>query len=302
MAFIRGFGSWLPSRIVTNEEIAERVGKEASWIRDVSGIEQRRWGAPEDTVVAMGARAGNNCLETSGATKEEIGLVIVSTGSHGNRFPGAAAEIAHALGMTGVPAIDVPVASAGSLFGLTLASQLVEKYRNILVIASEKMSSVIDKDPSTAILFGDGAGACLVSADKGKMRIIDSVLHSDGSYAGELMLPLDGPILMNGMSVIMQASRKVPAVILEVLEKQRRTAAEIGLFVMHQANQNLILRIAKSLGVASEKFYSNINRCGNTSSASMLIAASECWTSAKSICFAAFGAGYHWGALLAEAE
>ncbi|BDC51404.1 3-oxoacyl-[acyl-carrier-protein] synthase 3 protein 1 [Bryobacterales bacterium F-183] len=305
MAFIRGFGAYVPSRIVTNEELATRIGKEASWIKDVSGIEERRWADPDVTIAALAKEAALDCLSRSGVDASEIGLVIVSSGSNERRFPGAAAEVAKQLGLTDAPAIDIPAASAGTLMGLSLARDLAPRYGNVLVIGSEKMSAVIDREPmdaNTGILFGDGAGACIVSADKGRLRIVDSILRSDGSYTEALNLGLTGTIVMNGMTVIMQASRKVPSAVLDLLARNKREASSIDWFVMHQANQNLIARIAKAVGVETEKFYSNISRYGNTSSASMLIAASECWEEAKTICFAAFGAGFHWGALLAEAE
>lgn len=303
MAFIRGLGAYVPSRIVTNEELASRVGKEAAWIKDVSGIEERRWAESDVPVSQLGLNAAQDCLRRAGVEAREVGMIIVSSGSNERRFPGAAAEVAKGLGLTDVPAIDLPAASAGSLFGLALARDLVERYGNILVVGAEKMSAVIDREPmdaSTGILFGDGAGACLVSRDTGRLKIIDSLMRSDGSYTEALQLGLQGSLVMNGMTVIMQASRKVPSAIADLLKRNDRAPQSIDWFVMHQANQNLIARIAKAVGVETDKFYSNISRYGNTSSASMLIAASECWEEAKSICFAAFGAGFHWGALLAE--
>jgi 3-oxoacyl-[acyl-carrier-protein] synthase III len=304
MAFIRGLGAYVPARIVTNAELANRVGKEVSWIKDVSGIEERRWAESDVPVAQLGLHAAKDCLTRSKVDASEIGMLIVSSASNERRFPGAAAEVAKGLGLTDIPAIDLPVASAGTLFGLALARDLVERYGNILVVGAEKMSAVVDRDPmdaNTGILFGDGAGACLVSRDTGRLRIVDSLVRSDGSYTEALQLGLSGSLVMNGMTVIMQASRKVPSVIADLLRRNNREPGSIDWFVMHQANQNLIARIAKAVGVDTEKFYSNISKYGNTSSASMLIAASECWEEAKTICFAAFGAGFHWGALLAEA-
>jgi 3-oxoacyl-[acyl-carrier-protein] synthase III len=304
MAFIRGLGAYVPARIVTNAELADRVGKEVSWIKDVSGIEERRWAESDVPVAQLGLNAAKDCLTRSNVSASEIGMLIVSSGSNERRFPGPAAEVAKGLGLTDVPAIDLPVASAGTLFGLALARDLVGRYGNILVVGAEKMSAVVDREPmdvNTGILFGDGAGACLVSRDTGRLRIVDSLVRSDGSYTEALQLGLSGSLVMNGMTVIMQASRKVPSVIADLLQRNNREPGSIDWFVMHQANQNLIARIAKAVGVETEKFYSNIGKYGNTSSASMLIAASECWEEAKSICFAAFGAGFHWGALLAEA-
>lgn len=228
-------------------------------------------------------------------------MVIAASGSAERRFPGPAAAVASQLGLSGAPAIDLPMASAGGLFGMSLASQLASTYGNVLVVAAEKMSTAIGDDKNTAILFGDGAGACLIGREDGACSIVDSVLHSDGAFAEDLRLGLSEPIYMNGRSVIMQAARKIPAAISEVLEKNGKTAGDVDVFLMHQANQNLIDKVAKTLRVAPEKFYSNIGRYGNTSSASMLIAAHEWWAAKGStICFAAFGAGFQWGALLAN--
>jgi 3-oxoacyl-[acyl-carrier-protein] synthase-3 len=303
MAFLRSFGSYLPERVVTNSEIAARIDKSAEWIAEVSGIRERRWASPETTVADLAVSAAADCLKNAGLQPADVGMIIVGSGSSERRFPGPAASAAQRLGCaSGVPAIDLPLASAGSLFAMSLASRVAEEYRNVLVIGAERMSSIVDREPldsNSAILFGDGAGACLISADPGPLRIVDSVLHSDGSFAEDLRLGFDGILEMNGMAVIMQASRKIPGAINEILAKNALAAASVDRFVMHQANQNLIIRVAKSVGVPADRFYSNIVRYGNTSSASMLIAASECWRDARSICFAAFGAGFHWGALLA---
>lgn len=296
MAGILGFGAYLPPRIVTNAELAARLDCDEEWIFTASGIRERRYS--EESVTAMAIAAARDCLD---AQPVPVGMVIASSGSSERRFPGPAAVVASDLGFAGVPAIDLPLASAGSLFGMALASKLAPAYGNILVVASEKMSAAIGEDKNTAILFGDGAGACLIGKDDGNCPIVDSVLHSDGAFAEDLRLELNSPIHMNGRSVIMQAARKIPASITEVLERNGKLPADVDTFLMHQANQNLIDKVARTLGVASARFYSNIARYGNTSSASMLIAAKEWWPQAGStICFAAFGAGFQWGALLAS--
>jgi 3-oxoacyl-[acyl-carrier-protein] synthase-3 len=276
---------------------------------DVSGIEERRYAAENESVADMAVAAATQCLERAGMTVSDIGMFIVSSGSSERRFPGPASIVANRLGATSAPALDVPMASAGGLFGMALAAQLAAAYGNILVVAAEKMSTVATREPmeqGVAILFGDGAGACIVSPGDGPARIVDSVLHSDGTFAEDLRLEFDAPLAMNGRSVIMQASRKIPAAIAELLERNRTPAAAVKIFLMHQANQNLIDRVAKALDVQAGMFYSNIRVYGNTSSASMLIAASEWWQAhgpapGDLICFTAFGAGFHWGALLVQA-
>ena len=308
MSFLQAFGSYLPSRVVGNEEIGAMVGSTAEWIFNVSGIEERRFAGEDESVADMGAAAAKDCLASAGIEANQIGMLLVASGSSERRFPGPAAGVARRLGLDSVPAIDLPMASAGSLFGMALASRLAESHGTALVVASEKMSSIVMKqpmNPGTAVLFGDGAGACLVSPDAGFARIVDSTLHTDGAFSEDLKLELDKPLEMNGRTVILQASRKIPRAISELLEKHKRAAAEVGCYLMHQANQNLIVRVAEALGVGAEKFYSNIRRYGNTSSASMLIAAAE-WQRQSGfklgtpIVFATFGAGFHWGALLAE--
>jgi 3-oxoacyl-[acyl-carrier-protein] synthase-3 len=306
VAAIKAFGAYLPSRIVTNSELAARLGCVAGWILDVSGIEERRYAGPDESIASMGVAAARDCLDHCGITAAEVGMILVSSASSERRFPGPASSIAHALNIDGVPAIDLPIASAGSLFGMAMAAPLSAVHGNILVIASEKMSPIAMREPmerGVAPLFGDGAGACLIGPGEGPARILDSVLHSNGAFAEDLRLDFDAPLAMNGRSVILQASRKLPSAIGELLEKNEKTARSVRVFLMHQANQNLMDRVAKALDVEAGRFYSNIRRYGNTSSASMLIAAAEWWRgpgpdAGDLICFAAFGAGFHWGALL----
>ncbi len=304
-AYIHGFGAHLPARIVTNTDIADRIGKTADWIEKACGIRERRWTEPEISVADLAVAAAQNCIENIG--QQEIGLIIVASGSAPGGFPGPATEVALKLGCAAVPAIDLPMASAGSLFGMVMASQMCQQYRDILVIGAEKMSSVLQvggaPDPNTEILFGDGAGAVLISSRPGRWRILDSALHSDAIFRDRLSFDWHSPLKMDGLTVILQASRKLPAVIEEVLTRQNIVTTDVAAFLMHQANQNLLIRVAKTLGVGEDRFYLNIAKYGNTSSASMLIAAAE-WAESNPhpsspIVFAAFGAGFHWGALVA---
>ena len=307
MAFLRSFGAYLPSRIVDNQEMAAATGTDADYILRASGIEQRRFAGAEESVASLAIRAAKDCLENAGLGTHDVGLLLVSSGSAEHRFPGPASAIGAGLGINGVPAIDLPLASAGSLFGMALAAHLAPGYGNVLVVASEIMSRVVARQPAhrdTAILFGDGAGACLVSPEAGFAEIRDSLLASDGDFAAALRLDLDAPLYMDGRTVILQAARKIPRAIIELLERNRIPPASVEAFLMHQANRNLIVRVAQSLAVAEDRFFCNIQRYGNTSSSSLLIAAGE-WRQqhpsppAGPLVFAAFGAGLHWGALLA---
>jgi 3-oxoacyl-[acyl-carrier-protein] synthase III len=304
-AYLHAFGTYLPKRVVANTELADRVGKTSEWIVGVSGILERRWAAPEETVAGMGVAAAEDCLRKAGVSASALGMLIVASGSGARGFPGPAAEVAARLGLDSTPAIDLPIASAGSLFGLALAMRLAETQGDILVVAAEKMSALIENDPNTAILFGDGAGAALLSARPGRLRMLDAVLHTDGQYRDALAFDGDGPLRMNGLSVILQAARKMPSSIEEVLGRQNISPQQVSVFLLHQANLNLLTRVAKSLGVGPEKMFANVQRYGNTSSASMLIAASE-WAETNPepgpVVFSAFGAGFHWGAIVALSE
>ncbi len=307
MAYLAGFGHYLPPRVVTNAEMATRVDSDPSWIFNVSGIEERRF-ADDESLVDLAVKAGEAALTNAGVASLDLEMVLVASGTSPRSFPGPAASVADRLGATAAAAVDLPMASAGSLFGLALAARLARQ--PILVIGAEKMSTIVERPPlekGVAVLFGDGAGACVVHPSRGSLRVVDSQISSDGAFAEDLKLEHGQPLLMNGRSVILQASRKIPAVISAVLARQGRSAADVVTFLMHQANQNLIDRVAQALGVESARFFSNIRHYGNTSSASMLIAASEYFASTPvspgtPIVFAAFGAGFHWGALLAEGQ
>ena len=307
-AYLHAFGAHLPARVVANAELAERAGKTSEWIESVSGIQERRWAATETTVADMGFAAAEDCLRKASVSANTLGMLIVASGSGSHGFPGPAAEIAARLGMDSAPALDLPMASAGSLFGLALAMRLAGTQGDVLVVAAEKMSAVIAAeplDPNTAILFGDGAGAALVSVRPGRWRMLDAALHTDGQYRADLAFEGTGPLRMNGLTVILQAARKIPSSITEVLGRQGISAQQVAVFLLHQANLNLLTRVAKSLGVNPDKVFANVQRYGNTSSASMLIAASE-WSETNPepgpIVFSAFGAGFHWGALVARSE
>jgi 3-oxoacyl-[acyl-carrier-protein] synthase-3 len=307
MAFLHGFGAYLPARVVDNAEMAALTGVKPDWILNVSGIEERRFAA-EETVADLAVAAANDCLDRCSLPPSSVGMLIVASGTAERSFPGPAATVAHRLGLSGPPALDLPLPSAGSLVALALASRLAAEFGNILVIGAEKMSSVVTRQPvapGIAALFGDGAGACVVSAAAGVAEIVDSAVCTDGAFAEDLTLPFGAPLHMNGRAVIMQASRKIPRVIMDVLERHGTAAGDVDAFLMHQANQNLIDGVARALGVPSSRFYSNIRRYGNTSAASMLIAASE-WSQTagfqqnRPVVLAGFGAGFHWGAMLVK--
>ncbi len=306
MAYLRAFGSWLPSRRVTNQEIAAQIDATPEWILEMSGIEERRYADDDGTVAGIGLKAAQACLQNAGISAADLGMILVASGSSDRFCPGPACQIAAGLGLNSTPALDIPVASAGSLIGLIMAAQFAPTAGRVLVVGTEIMSRRIERTPegkNTAILFGDGAGAALVDADTGFALIADSCLYTDGA-AAEILFVKDGTFHMDGQAVILQAARKLPRAINELLTRNQLAATDIEAFLLHQANLNLITRVAASLKAPRERFFTNINHYGNTSSASLLIAADE-WHRQQTaplagpIIFSAFGAGLNWGAVLA---
>ena len=305
-AHLLATGSYVPDRVVTNGELAPQVGETAEWIEQVSGIRERRYAAPEQTVVDLAVAATEVCLKNAGMAAADIGMVLVSSGSPERFCPGPASSVAARLGLTSTPALDIPVGSAGSLIGVALAMRLAPAVGNILVVGAEIMSRRIDPTPegkNTAILFGDGAGAVLVSPDSGFLSLVDAALFTDGTGADILRIE-DKRLHMDGGSVILRASRKLPASIAEILVRNSLAAADVSCFLLHQANLNLLKKVASTLKVPADRFFANIQRYGNTSSASLLLALHE-WRAATvhgvdgPVVLSAFGTGLNWGALLA---
>ena len=302
-AYIQGFGMYVPDRVMTNDELATLVGQDAEWIFKVSGIEQRRYAAATQTVAELAVLAAQDCLARCGVEAAELGMILVASGSADRFCPGPAATVAARLGLATTLALDVPVASAGSLIALTMAMRFAPSVGKVLVIGAEIMSRRVRATPEgrdTAILFGDGAGACLVDPSRGSLELVDAALFTDGN-AADILCMEDGMLHMEGGSVILQAARKIPAAIRMLLERNAVGIDEVATLLMHQANRNLIVKVASTLKLAVERAFVNIERYGNTSSASMLIAAAEWQQSAPGpVVFAAFGTGLNWGAVLAQ--
>src|SRR5271168_30307 len=184
MPYLQAFGHHLPPQIVSNAALETRTGRTAASIEKASGILERRYAAANVSVADLGLAAASLCLQNAGLTPRDIGLILFSSGSAERTFPGPASVLAAKLGLTATPAIDIPIASAGSLIGVAFAADLAPRYGNVLVVASEIMSRRIsDADPDTAILFGDGAGACLVAPDP----VADPAAQVHASSNGRLL-------------------------------------------------------------------------------------------------------------------
>jgi len=306
MPHLAGFGKALPEGVVANAALAAEFGVTEEWIVSVSGIRERRRADAGETAATLAHRAALGALDQASLAPSDLGAIVLGTGSSPRRFPGVSADLQRLLGAPGIPAFDVPLASAGGIFALALGVDLASRYGPVLVVGAEVMSRLLDRPPrvkETAILFGDGAGACVVRPGRGPVEVADIRIASDGALGDDLSMPAGGPLAMNGRTVILQASRKLPAAVRDLLSRAGLTPADVDLYVFHQANLVLLRQVAKTLGVEESRLVIDVDRYGNTSAASMLIAlagAAEAGrlTPGSRVVLAAFGAGFSWGAAL----
>ncbi len=309
-------GSCLPTYQMPNEEWTGYVETSDDWIRERTGIESRHI-AKEESCVSLAAGAAKRALESANMTADAIDLLLVSTISSEYVMPCAACEVQAAIGADKAVCFDLNAACSGFILAYSTAVSGIEAglYQTALVIGSECMSHLISwKDRSTCILFGDGAGAVLLKASDRRSYL--PVAHSDGRQKAALMmrsrhdggrdfLAAEYDLQMDGQAVFKFAVRKVPEVILEVLEKNHLRLEDIRYFLLHQANRRIIEAVARRLGIAVEKFPMNVAHCGNTSSASIPILLDELNHEGKlqkgdRLVLAGFGAGLTWGATVVE--
>lgn len=326
---IAGLGFYVPSNVVTNHDLAARMTTSDEWIRERSGIVERRYFTPgEDTVANMGVKAARIALERAGIEPEALDLIIFATLNPDYMFPGSGVLVQRELGLSkrGIPALDIRNQCSGFIYGLSVADQFIRTgmYRHILLIGSEIHSSGLDfsdEGRDVTVLFGDGAGAAVLSAtEEAGKGVLVTRIHADGEFAEQLaVLAPSGhkarhithemiedrsiyPV-MNGKFVFKLAVEKFPEVIHEALQAAGHSASDIDLFVPHQANLRIAEAVRKTLGLSEEKVYNNIMRYGNTTAGSIPIALTEAWEQGKVkegdlVCLAAFGSGFTWGAAL----
>jgi len=327
---ITGLGYYLPENVVTNDDLSKIMDTTDQWIQERTGIKERRWIDPKsgETTSTMGAKASEIAIKRSGLNKEDIDFIIFATLSPDMYFPGGGVRVQDMLGMPTIGALDVRNQCSGFIYSLSVADQFIKTgmYKNILVIGSENHSGGLEKSNrgrDVTVIFGDGAGAAVVSRtkeiDKG---ILSSHLHSDGKHARELML--DGPntgrwvpeILeendpndesyypyMNGQFVFKNAVVRFSEVINEGLKVNKLEKDDIDILIPHQANLRISQFIQRKFQLPDEKVYNNIMNYGNTTAASIIIALTEAWEKGKIkdndlVVLAAFGAGFTWGSVI----
>ncbi|PHV70420.1 3-oxoacyl-ACP synthase [Sporanaerobium hydrogeniformans] len=312
---IIGVGKAVPKKTLTNEEIATFVETSNQWIKERTGIEERRI-AIEETTTSLAVSAAKEAIDEAKIEAETIELVIVATASPDSVMPNTACLVADALGIKNATCFDLSAACSGFLYASEVACSMmrVGRYKRALVIGAETLSKVVDwEDRGTCILFADGAGATLYEGTN-ENKVLAFKTQSDGSGAKYLELsasykanrfhqeePQHPFIVMNGQEVYKFAVTKVPQNIKALLEETPYDVQDIDWFILHQANERIITSVAKKLGVAEEKFFKNIQHYGNTSAASIPIALKEAQNKLKKgdkVLLAGFGAGLTWGSML----
>ncbi|TAM43698.1 ketoacyl-ACP synthase III [bacterium] len=319
---IIGVGEYLPEKILTNADLEKMVDTSDEWITTRTGIKERHLAAPGEASSDLAFKASVQALNNAKIKPEELELIIVATITGDMSFPSVSAILQNKLQAKKAVCFDISAACAGFVYGLSVAQQFIScgTYKNALVIGSEVLSSITDwQDRNTCVLFGDGAGAAVLSEVKSG-GIISTYLGCDGSKAGILNLPAGGSrnpathetvekrmhfLKMQGNELFKIAVNTMTQAAETVLKQAGLTFSDVDLIIPHQANRRIIMAVAKKLGIPEERVYLNIERCGNMSSASTVTALCEAVQEGKVkkgdiILLDAFGAGLVWGACVIE--
>ncbi len=326
---ITGLGFFVPENIVTNQDLVKIMDTTDEWIQERTGIQERRWieeGSGE-TSATMGAKAAKIAIERAGLTKNDIDFIIFATLSPDYYFPGCGVQIQDMLEMPFIGALDIRNQCSGFVYALSTADQFIKTgmYKNILVIGSEYHSNGLDKTTrgrGVSVIFGDGAGACILSRTEEKNKgILSSHLHSEGKHAEELTVispsikhwvpeilaskdeDLSYFPYMNGTFVFKHAVVRFSEVIMEGLLANGLSVKDIDLLIPHQANLRISQFVQQKFQLRDDQIYNNIMQYGNTTAASIIIALTEAWEKGMVkdndlVILAAFGSGFTWGSVI----
>ena len=327
---IAGLGYYVPSNVVTNDDLSKIMNTSDEWIRERTGIQERRHIIRgEDTTTTMGVKAARLAIERSGVALEDIDFIIFATISPDYYFPGPGVLVQRDLGLKTVGALDIRNQCSGFVYGISVADQYIKTgmYKNILVIGSEVQSTgldMTDRGRGVSVIFGDGAGAAVLSREVDLSKgILSTHLHSEGQHAEELVVKAPGmggrwvtDILedndpndesyfpyMNGQFVFKNAVVRFSEVINEGLQANNLQVSDIDLLIPHQANLRISQFIQNKFGLTDDQVFNNIQKYGNTTAASIPIALTEAWEQGKIksgdiVVLAAFGSGFTWGSVI----
>ena len=326
---ISGLGFYVPDNVVTNDDLSKIMDTNDEWIQERTGIQERRHIIRgEDTTTTMGVKAAKIAIERSGLSNNDIDFIVFATISPDYYFPGPGVELQKELGMKTIGALDIRNQCSGFVYALSVADQFIKTgmYKNILVVASEVQSLGLDmttRGRGVSVIFGDGAGAAVLSRSNDDSRILSTHLHSEGEHAKELAVLAPGmggrwvtDILadnnpddesyypyMNGQFVFKHAVVRFSEVINEGLQANNLKVSDIDMLIPHQANLRISQFIQKKFGLNDEQVFNNIQKYGNTTAASIPIALTEAWEQGKikkgdTVVLAAFGSGFTWASAI----
>lgn len=323
-AKIIGVGSYLPEKVLTNQDLEKMIDTDNEWILTRTGIKERRIAKDDEYTSTMGVKAAKRAIKDAEISVADLDLILVATLTPDYFFPSTSCLIQKELGVSDIPAFDIQAACSGYIYALSIAKSFVDQkvYKNVLIVASEKLSYIVDyKDRSTCVLFGDGASACVVSNQKKDgLEIIGVTLGADGAQANLLILPAGGCripaskesleknlhyLQMEGSEVFKHAVRRMKQAAKDCLEMVGMKEEDISWLIPHQANERIIDAIAKRFShLSNEKICKSVvQKYGNTSASSVGIALDELKREGKinhgeNILLTAFGAGFTWGAAI----
>ncbi|WP_250631460.1 3-oxoacyl-ACP synthase III family protein [Rhodoflexus caldus] len=326
---IAGLGFYVPEKVVTNQDLTAFVNTTNEWIVERTGVRQRHYFDPEkgETNFGFAVKASEIALQRAGLTPQDIDLIVYATLSPDYYFPGSGVLLQRAMDFRNIAAIDLRAQCSGFIYALSVADQFIKTgmYKHVLVVGSEIHSSGLDYSDHgrhVAVIFGDGAGAVVLSAtDEPGKGILSTHLHSEGKYAEELAVIYPkssaknrNPIeelqpgggfypVMNGQYVFKHAVTRMPEAIMEALEANNYKPEDIDILVPHQANIRITQAVQQRLGLPDEKVVSNIQNYGNTTAASIPIALCEAWEAGRIkegdlVCLCSFGSGFTWASAL----
>jgi len=308
-SIITSSGSYLPEKFLTNDDLSNIVDTNDEWIASRTGIKKRHIISDSETTISMGLEASKIALQKSNLSKDDIDMIIVATTTPEDIFPSNAVQIQNLLNIKKCISFDIQAVCSGFLYALSMANAYIKSNQanNILVIGSEAMSRIIDwEDRNTCVLFGDGAGATIVSATDDNIRGIQGFdLHSEGKYKDLLFTKggsgsnhNKGKLYMNGTEVFKNAVQKMYNSIKHLMIEHKINGNEIDFIISHQANIRILEALAKKLNINSDKFVVTIQDCANTSAASIPISIDSCFEKIpknSNVILCSFGGGFCWG-------
>ena len=314
-AVIKGTGSALPKRLVSNAELAKTVDTSDEWITERTGIKQRYIAGEGETTATMAAEASQRALEAAGMTPADIDLIIVATATPDQTFPASATIVQHLLGVHGGVAFDVAAVCSGFLYAFSVAESMIRagSAKNALVIGSETFSRLLDwEDRTTCVLFGDGAGAVVLCGEESARGVLATKLHADGRH-NELLYVDGGPsttgtvgkVRMKGSEVFRHAVTNLASVMMEALDEAGFPASEVDWVVPHQANARIIDATVRKLSLPAERVIKTVDQHANTSAASVPLALDLAVRdgrikSGDLVVLEAMGGGFTWGASIVK--